>query len=706
MASRASLPLAGALALALISPAQAQSPLRHTYGNITVGVIEVPPGTHTHGYTEYRFRVRNDSEQATHAVTLFLPEIGPGQVADHIRRIARTVTVGPGESVAVSLLQPAGPPVLGGNVGVVIDGDEMEEPLRITIAQDGDRVGLWARRYGMRYHIPIVPVRKPPGPLVLVSPGVDRQLEALFPWPSPAPGLPMGRPGRMGPAPAPPPRVPGGPGPVGKRGGKPTPPPPARPGAGPLPVGAASPGAKPPPPGGAPPPRGPGRVIPAPPGLPPGMGGMGGMTVAAGVFPNFVRSDLPVTEWSRNWLGYTRYDGIVITARELEDAPEVRPALWRYAEAGGSLLIVGPGADPRSLLPKSWIENSLARGLGGSHYEAGFGRCSVRLDDMAKWEEDVKDHLRLSWKGSSGPFQHTSGVTEANQLFPVLTDTGIPVRGLFVLMVGFAIAIGPVNLWLLDRKKKRILLLVTVPLISLLTCAAVFGTMLVVEGWQGRERIEAITLLDQGSRRATTLGWTGFYTPVTPADGLHFSRDTELTAFNAVEQRHRGDARTLSYTMDWTDGQDLPRGWITARIPAFFAFRKSEANRRERITVDRTPSGLEVTNALGVPIRRLILADAEGKLHEATDIGEGQKVPLRPTGKSLDEADHQPLSMVFNGSWGAGWPAAASAVEHSPPRFLRPRRYIAILDECPFVEHALRRSHTRRAKTKVYGILE
>jgi hypothetical protein len=433
---------------------------------------------------------------------------------------------------------------------------------------------------------------------------------------------------------------------------------------------------------------------------------MGGMTVAAGIFPDFVRSDLPLTEWSRNWLGYTRYDGIVVTVRELEAAPEVRPALWRSTEAGGFLLIVAPGADPRPLLPKSWIEDPLARGLGGTHYEAGFGRCSVRLDDMAEWDEDTKDHLRTSWTETSGPFQGGQGVTGANEVFPVLDDTGIPVRGLFVLMVAFAVAIGPVNLWLLDRKKKRILLLVTVPAVSLLTCAAVFGTMLAVEGWYGRRRIEAITLLDQGAHRATTLGWTGFYTPVTPADGLHFSRDTELTAFNAVEQRGMVGGQSHSYTMDWTDGQDLPRGWVTARIPAFFALRKSEANRRERITVDRTPSGLEVTNALGVPIRKLILADAEGKLHEATDIGEGQKVPLRPTGKSLDDADRQPLSMVFNGSWGAGWPAAAAAVEHSPPRFLRPRRYIAILDECPFVERALHRSHTRRAKTKVYGILE
>ncbi|HKC87666.1 MAG TPA: hypothetical protein VKG02_16895, partial [Blastocatellia bacterium] len=50
----------------------------------------------------------------------------------------------------------------------------------------------------------------------------------------------------------------------------------------------------------------------------------------------------PTPEWSANWVGYTSFDAVMITAEELSGAPEaVRSALWRFAECGGSLLIIG-----------------------------------------------------------------------------------------------------------------------------------------------------------------------------------------------------------------------------------------------------------------------------------------------------------------------------------------------------------------------------
>src|SRR4030095_6585810 len=50
----------------------------------------------------------------------------------------------------------------------------------------------------------------------------------------------------------------------------------------------------------------------------------------------------PTPEWSANWVGYSSFDGVMITAEELSGAPEaVRSALWRFAECGGSLVIIG-----------------------------------------------------------------------------------------------------------------------------------------------------------------------------------------------------------------------------------------------------------------------------------------------------------------------------------------------------------------------------
>ena len=57
-----------------------------------------------------------------------------------------------------------------------------------------------------------------------------------------------------------------------------------------------------------------------------------------------------------------------------------------------------------------------------------------------------------------------------------------------------------------------------------------------------------------------------------------------------------GSARTL----DWTGGQHLTSGWVSARVPAHFMLRKSEP-RRERVEVSRNDEGeLVAVNGLGV----------------------------------------------------------------------------------------------------------
>src|SRR5262245_47289934 len=58
-------------------------------------------------------------------------------------------------------------------------------------------------------------------------------------------------------------------------------------------------------------------------------------------------SNLPLTEWSVNWLGYSRYSGVVVTGDDLRSAPAaVQDALWRYVECGGVLLVVGHWTAP------------------------------------------------------------------------------------------------------------------------------------------------------------------------------------------------------------------------------------------------------------------------------------------------------------------------------------------------------------------------
>jgi hypothetical protein len=275
------------------------------------------------------------------------------------------------------------------------------------------------------------------------------------------------------------------------------------------------------------------------------------------------------------------------------------------------------------------------------------------------------------------------------------------VLGLFILMIVFALTIGPANLFLLGRLKKRIWLLWTVPAISLTTCAAVFGYMMVVEGWQGHLRTEAVTVLDETSRRAATLGFTGFYAPLTPGDGLRFSTETELTPQVRVDPSYmyrRGGGS--SCTLEWAGEQHLAKGWVKPRVPAYFMARKSES-RLERVAISRARDGtLSAVNQLGVDVPKLWYADEQGQVYSAGPVAAGARAVLAPTGEKLEGRKAKtPSRAIFGGDWARCFPSVLAA----PKNHLGPRSYLAQLDDSPFLEDGLRNAKTRKCHSFVLG---
>jgi hypothetical protein len=398
--------------------------------------------------------------------------------------------------------------------------------------------------------------------------------------------------------------------------------------------------------------------------------------------------------WSSNWLAYSRYDGIVVTAEELNTLPaEVRTALWQYVETGGALLVLGK-TDLRGL---SAVSETKKDG-GWLGVWAGFGICRVSPDtNYDTWDDKCFAWLADDWKNTTAIWSSTQRNTfQANEECPVIDDLGIPVKGLFVLMILFSLGIGPINIWVLSRLKRRIWLLWTTPVFSFCTCVAVFGYMLISEGWSGQLRSEALTLLDEATHRATTIGWTGVYSPLTPADGLHFRYETEVIPQRFFEGLE-GGAR--SCILDWSQDQHFAAGWVEARVPALFKVRKSEL-RRERIALHLEGDGRwSMVNGLGAAIRRFWYADAKGQIHAAEDIAAGARTMLKLTEKECPAAPVTFQSVLASVSWMAKMKDLA---EH-PQNYLRPGLYLAEMDETPFLEEPLRSAQKRNLHALVVG---
>ncbi|MGA2229667.1 MAG: hypothetical protein ABSH22_01965 [Tepidisphaeraceae bacterium] len=411
-----------------------------------------------------------------------------------------------------------------------------------------------------------------------------------------------------------------------------------------------------------------------------------------------MRSEMPTSELSTDWLAYTPFDVVVLGHGDLASLPpEASAALWNYAQAGGNLVVFGSDG-----VPQEWRTGPQASLQDGIAYDAGLGHFFVfKSEDPSTLDSYSMQRLRTAVNDELQYWQSLpTDMGGANSALPLVDDLKIPTRGLVFVMLVFIILIGPVNLIVLSRRKRRTWMLWTIPAISLLTTLIVFAYSLFSEGITPTIGIAGLTVLDQGAHHAATIGGEGYYCPLTPSGGLHFDSDTEATPLVNANDRS-GSGREV----DWTQAQDYTRGWVSARVPAFFHLRKSQT-RRERLQVENKDGRLQIVNGLGAPIKSLWFADAHMNIYAAQDIPAGQTAALEALNSSpVTEGTGGPQRLLRDISFAAH----IDGLDQHAAGYLAPNTYLAVLDGNPFLENALgAAASVKRARVSavVYGILE
>lgn len=627
------------------------------YGDISVKVETVFGGLGRDGYAEYRATITNRSTARSHQVTLIIPGLGDAGHEASIREMTRTVEVAPGATVTVSLFQPP-LPLEGIGMAVRIDGREQNEFVPLDAVSTSSPPGVYSRSVGVYSRSVGVHSRSGEPLHLLTSQTVNK-------------GGALNQAGILGNQ---------------------------------------------------------GEQVEN---TQTGVTFHRARTVTAA-------SDLPIGEWSASWFVYSRYSGVVVTGDDLRAAPAaVQDALWRYVECGGVLLVFGQWTAPQQWQSRqSWIsaqpapsgeeadgeagEERLVVIGGGSektilttapgykpgkndlrHYFVGYGMVIVSGDvDTSRITGGQWERIIGFWGDSPVQgFSNHWNINAINQQFPVVEELGTPVRGLFLLMLLFVVVIGPVNYLLVARRKRKIWLWWTVPAIGVVASLGVFGYAMLAEGWRGYARTEVMTILDESGRRATTIGLTAFYAPLTPSDGLRFSYDTEVSPqLPEINSYYRSGRGGSSRAIDWTEDQHLTSGWIAARVPAHFIVRKSEP-RRERLSVRRAGNEITIVNGLGAEIKQLWWAERDGRVYSAENVQAGANVSLKLT-ELRTRGEVADLREAFRSSW----KDQIKQYPEKPLDALEAGCYLAVLDSSPFLEEGLRGSVSRKTLALVYGI--
>ncbi len=448
---------------------------------------------------------------------------------------------------------------------------------------------------------------------------------------------------------------------------------------------------------------------------------------------DFIDSENSILNWSTNYLAYTTFAGIVISADDYLQAPNmVKTALIKYVETGGVLSVIGEVNIPEL---KNKKKGKLTNGIYS--WNVGFGKIHKITEDASLiWRQIYKDSIKVEtkekakkkrfgkgkrrskkveeeditipgldllssngWNLYKAKAQKNTSASSANKALPVVDTISIPIRGLFFLMLCFVIIIGPVNIFILARKKKKILILFTVPVISISFAFIIVLYSFISEGLSGKSASRSLTVLDEISHRATTYGVVGYYMPIAPWGGMKFDNNSYLRICKDYSYRE-----TASYGMDWTNGQLLTSGWIQARLPVHFKIRKSET-RRERLSIMVKGDDVWVTNNLGSDIDsvKLILPTQEGEenkliVYTAKNIMQGVKVKLI-AGNPIKKANYNFLSSEFHDD------VFSITKKYNQSKNLAPGRYLAKLKQAPFIEKPLENISEVDDETLIYGIM-
>ena len=278
----------------------------------------------------------------------------------------------------------------------------------------------------------------------------------------------------------------------------------------------------------------------------------------------------PAEKWPVDWRIYSTYDSIFITANEYASlGTDAKSALDTYRTLGGAVFVTKGNdgfADVQEAAAARKPIDEACDILSGD-IQMNYGSDSALLGDL--------------------------------QRIPIEAKATIPVKTLLLVLALFACIIVPVAVLRSVKRNTRIRLLAILPGAAAVFALAVAISVYAFFGTTPTVRLQSVTVLDQTTKKAITLGQFGVFTPVSLDGQIAFPSDT---SFARRHVRAQNDDDEL-VTVDSADEQRLVDGWVKPLVSAFFDFSRV-CERPERLDFRVSPNGdVSVVNLFGAKVK-------------------------------------------------------------------------------------------------------
>lgn len=380
----------------------------------------------------------------------------------------------------------------------------------------------------------------------------------------------------------------------------------------------------------------------------------------------------PAEKWPVDWRIYSTYDSIFITANEYASlGTDAKSALDTYRTLGGAVFVTK-----------------------GNDGFADVQEAAAALKPIDEACDILSGDIQMNYGSDSALLGDLKRI-------PMEAKATVPVKTLLLVLALFACIIVPVAVLRSVKRNTRIRLLAILP-----GAAAVFALVVAVSayaffGTTPTVRLQSVTVLDQTTKKAVTLGQFCVFSPVSLDGQIAFPSDA---AFARRHVRAQNDDDEL-VTVDSADEQRLVDGWVKPLVSAFFDFSRA-CERPERLDFRVSPNGdVSVVNLLGAKIKSGH-ANVGGALWAFHDVEPGATAKAEKLGGAGAPRPPVPPRAMYpfydeQTTYGRSWEGNLKFVAESCKK-MSPGEYVVEVEGSPFFTSPLQR---KKSNTSAAGLV-
>jgi hypothetical protein len=371
-----------------------------------------------------------------------------------------------------------------------------------------------------------------------------------------------------------------------------------------------------------------------------------------------------------NWTGYTSVRAVAIGKTEWDSLNDSQKnALVAWVACGGDLILVDAHvSDVFPTIPTAAAtrpDRTVGRHFFGRvHALTSATLETAGLPDMLRALDDSRSE---AWSLPANGASDWGSIETRGFRLRIPGIDGIPARVYLSILVLFSVIIGPVSFWFLWRRRQRVLLVLTAPIISIAFIVLLAGYAVAGEGFGVHGRAATFTILDETTKQAATRASVSIYAAgMTPSGGLRFGRDVAVYPIGPL-----GTGPRERLALDLSEAQQYSGGVLQARAPTNIdqiTFRPA----RERLTFTRSAEGMSVVNGLDATLTHLVYRDGDAVYRLDAPLAPGGKQTLA-TGP-VDPRQMVPTTLAIGSKF-------IDLIEQQPAG-----SYLAVLDRSPFWE--------------------